>query len=677
MLAFPAVLLATARERPPILALATRETVALYDAEGKETARLAIAARRLAWSADGRTLAILDRDGRLTTYVPGGTPQTVSDDAADPIWATDGRLLFVRGARDVVAWTPGKKPRVLVPGAHSPAPSPSGDRLLYATDGREGGVWSAAPDGSGGTRLLKGDRVGGISWSYDGRLVAAVIEGRLRTVRPNGLESKDLGPVGGSTARWSDGTSDLLARRGKSWSVYDAAKAQWTDVDLDAVPEPRWSGVRTLLGVRRGEAVEVTLGEKPKSVSDLRSVVDAARTVGVYRGKGFADPFRDAPTPTPGSAAWRGKVVAFNPETGRIDLAVDSEIDARRGETVFPNPLARSATIPAGPLTRRLSVPPDTETWLVVKGRTVLDAYLPDEAKPMPEVASAPSLSRPLRTLRAARTVEYDGITRERVVVPLVYPMPGRHRFTDTFLDARGGGKRRHHGNDLMAPKMTPLLAVFDGVVSFKTATAGNAGNSLTLRGDDGYVASYLHVNNDTPGTDDGKGSARYAFPADLKSGDRVRAGEVVAWCGDSGNAEDAGSHLHFEIHDEEGRAILDPFFSLQEARVLDAPLYADPDTSLRGTAEEVRWDGVVTSVDPGKSVVGIELTGTGQADAAPARNPKPRRVYLVLALETTIRVREEDRTVPLTDLRPGARLSVVGKVEGSKMTVRIASASI
>ena len=611
---------------PPVLAIATREAVVLFDAAGKETERLPIAARRLEWSKDGRTLAILARDGRLSTYVPGETPQTVAEDAGDPTWTFDGRLLFVQGACDVAMWSPGGGSRVVVPKAHSPTPNPSGDRLFYATDGREGGVWSAAPDGSGATRLLKGDRVGGVSSSYDGRLVAAVVEGHLRTVRANGLEPRDLGPVGGGTARWSEGTADLLARRGRSWSVYDALKAQWTDVELDAVPEPRWSGVRTLLGVRRGEAVEITLGGRPKPVGDLRGIVDAARYVGVYRGAGFGDPFRDAPMPGAGSAAWRGKVVAFDPATGRIDLAVESEIDARRGETVFPNALARSAIVPQGPLARRLSVPPDTEAWIVVKDRTVLDAYLPDESRPMPMPEIAPALT-PLaatRALRSARAVEYDGVTRERVVVPMVYPMPGRRKFEDTFLADRGGGTRRHHGNDLMAPKMTPLLAVFDGVVSFTRTTKGNAGNSLTLQGDDGFVASYLHINNDTPGTDDGKGSARYAFPADLQPGDRVRAGQVVAWCGDSGNAEDAGSHLHFELYDEDGRAILDPFFSLNAARILDVPLYPDPNPDLRAERDEVRWDGVVTSVDTAKNVVGLELTGIGAAGASPRAQPRP-----------------------------------------------------
>ena len=392
------------------------------------------------------------------------------EDAADPTWTPDGRLLFIQGARDIAAWVPGGTPRRIVPTAHSPAPNPSGDRLLFAKDGREGGVWSAQPDGSGARRLLKGERVGGISWSYDGQWIAAVVDGRLRTIRSGGVETRDLGPIGGSTALWSGGTPDLLARRGKSWSVYDAVGERWTDVDLDAMPEPRWIGVRRLLGVRRGSAVELTVGGKAETVSEMRPASDAARYVGLYRGKGFADRYAGAPAPTSGATAWRGKVVAFDPVAGKIDLSVEAEMDARKGETFFALPKARTAKVPVGPLTRRLSVPPNTDAWLVVQGGRVTDVFLPDYPAPAtpdlstapPETAVAP-FPPPARTLRAARAVEYDGVTRERVVVPMTLPHAGasethrhvprragrrqaaapRKRSDGTEDDAAAGGVRR------------------------------------------------------------------------------------------------------------------------------------------------------------------------------------------------------------------------------------------
>jgi hypothetical protein len=47
--------------------------------------------------------------------------------------------------------------------------------------------------------------------------------------------------------------------------------------------------------------------------------------------------------------------------------------------------------------------------------------------------------------------------------------------------------------------------------------------------------------------------------------GQRVKAGEPVGYVGDSGNAENAGSHLHFELHTPDGTAV-DAYSSLVAA---------------------------------------------------------------------------------------------------------------
>ena len=665
---------ALAFEPPPYLALATKDAVVLLDEAGTEARRLSIVARRLEWAPDGRTLAILAGDGRLLTVRPGAEPEIVAEEAGEPVWTPDGRLLHTRGAKGVFAGA-----TLLVPTAHSPAPGPDGDRLAFATDGAQGGIWTAGKDGEGARRLLMGERVGGVSWSYDGRWIGAVVDGHLRIVRSNGAAARDAGPVGGTTALWSGGAAELLARRGKSWSVYDPIASRWTEVEFDAVPEPRWIGPKRLLGVRGGSALEVALDGTAIPVGTIRPVLDVARVVGLYRGVGFPDRFRNAPRPSAGSSAWKGRIVSTDPIVGRVEFAVESEIDARGRETVLARSETRRATAPPGALTRRLAVLSETEAWLIVRGTGIVDAFLPD----FPTRREAPEeiapTARPARATRPPRAVEYDGVTRERVVVPMVYPMPGKHRFVDTFLAARDGGARRHHGNDLMAPKMTPLLAVFDGVVSFGRTDAPGTHNMLALRGDDGYVASYLHINNDTPGTDDGRGSRRFAFPADLQSGDRVRAGQIVAWCGDSGNAEDTGPHLHFELYDEDGRAGLDPYFSLKAARIMDRPSYSDPDPGFRASSGEVRWDGVVSSMDAVKGVVAVELTAVGGPGGAPRRNLMPRIVYLVVPEGQRLGYRGEgDLSYPLASVRPGHRISAVGTTpKGAKMTVRRASIAL
>jgi hypothetical protein len=141
-------------------------------------------------------------------------------------------------------------------------------------------------------------------------------------------------------------------------------------------------------------------------------------------------------------------------------------------------------------------------------------------------------------------------ISSARIVVPMVFPVLGGASYSDTFLACRGTGcSRKHLGQDLMGPKLRPLVAVFDGIVTqVKAETDGTSGNYLCLRSDDGWTANYLHINNDTPGTDDAHGTASWAFFPGIRAGARVYAGQMLAWLGDSGNAETTGPHCHFEL---------------------------------------------------------------------------------------------------------------------------------
>jgi hypothetical protein len=79
----------------------------------------------------------------------------------------------------------------------------------------------------------------------------------------------------------------------------------------------------------------------------------------------------------------------------------------------------------------------------------------------------------------------------------------------------------------------------------------------------DGWQSYYIHLNNDLYGTDDGRG---VGVRTDLTAGTPVSRGEVIGWVGDSGNAEETVSHLHFELHNPEGDAV-DPRPSLLAAQ--------------------------------------------------------------------------------------------------------------
>jgi len=216
-------------------------------------------------------------------------------------------------------------------------------------------------------------------------------------------------------------------------------------------------------------------------------------------------------------------------------------------------------------------------------------------------------VARTLVFVLLASTMVVSGTTPIQAsedIYEMYFPVQGGLDWTDTFGAPRGGG-RTHTGNDLMSPKMTPVLAVASGTVGWIDDEQGGDCCAMALEHDDGWASWYIHLNNDTFGTDDGLG---FGFAPGIVQGARVQAGQLIGWVGDSGNAENSGSHVHFELHTPDGVAI-NPYPSLQAATVLDAPLpiqYNGAFWDDEGSVHEANIDalaelGVTTGCDEGQ----------------------------------------------------------------------------
>lgn len=141
-------------------------------------------------------------------------------------------------------------------------------------------------------------------------------------------------------------------------------------------------------------------------------------------------------------------------------------------------------------------------------------------------------------------------------VIDITFPTVQGVTFGDDYHDGRSGG-RVHKATDLLGEKLMELYATVGGTITALPETQPGHGWTLTLSGDDGRQYSYLHINNDTPGTDDGRGGTEWAYAPGLVEGSRVERGQWIAYMGDSGNAEGTSPHLHFEIVDP---AVSDPY---------------------------------------------------------------------------------------------------------------------
>ena len=115
-----------------------------------------------------------------------------------------------------------------------------------------------------------------------------------------------------------------------------------------------------------------------------------------------------------------------------------------------------------------------------------------------------------------------------------VFPVYGPTSYSDTFGAARGDiASGWHHGDDIFGQLGEPLLAVADGTV-FSVGWNDIGGYRLWLRDQAGNEFYYAHLS---------------AYSPFAVNGNQVKAGTVLGFMGNTGDASTTPYHLHFEIH--------------------------------------------------------------------------------------------------------------------------------
>ncbi len=214
----------------------------------------------------------------------------------------------------------------------------------------------------------------------------------------------------------------------------------------------------------------------------------------------------------------------------------------------------------------------------------------------------------------------------EKVDYPLVFPVeaPAGTGGRTHFWDPRASGI--HHAQDIMADKMTPVYAVADGTVRYVNWSSNpNDLNpdrccSLSITHDDGWRSVYIHLNNDTEGTDDGEG---WGIAPGILPGTHVERGQLIGWVGDSGNAENTLPHLHFELIDYYGTYV-DGYRSLVRAHAArgyscDGVKATHVPTNGGHTIRGTSYDDVIVGTDDADRLLGRGgddlICGNGGAD--------------------------------------------------------------
>lgn len=208
----------------------------------------------------------------------------------------------------------------------------------------------------------------------------------------------------------------------------------------------------------------------------------------------------------------------------------------------------------------------------------------------------------------------------QHVVVPLIFPVLAKCRFSNDYTADRGGFL--HAAIDIKAPKMSPVVAPFSGVVGIKS-------ESFWIYGDNGWAMLGTHLNNDDLGTHNRSGGKDVMFAPNLVGGQHVYAGQFIGYVGMSGNA--TGPHLHFELY-APGRApipmrIRNPFWSLKYAQIIAKPRIRVAEA--RPSKREILVEGCIRRVEPAQNRLTLLLFAKRQPNGAASEVMGPHYVKL------------------------------------------------
>jgi murein DD-endopeptidase MepM/ murein hydrolase activator NlpD len=237
-----------------------------------------------------------------------------------------------------------------------------------------------------------------------------------------------------------------------------------------------------------------------------------------------------------------------------------------------------------------------------------------------------PDMARPGTTGPSPLVQIAPKVTGQLTAAGYVFPVYGTSGFGDTF-----GAPRAttiwHHGQDIFAALGAPVLAVTDGTL-YSVGWNRVGGNRLWLRDRAGNEFYYAHL---------------AAFSPLAVDGGRVRAGDVVGFVGNTGDAETTPYHLHFEIHPSSllflgYDGVVNPYPYLrawQHAVDVDFPSAAVWAPTLRATGRAPAAGAVLlqstdisvaNGLDPGSLAQAIAPAAGGRSVARELQKALPRR---------------------------------------------------
>ena len=168
-----------------------------------------------------------------------------------------------------------------------------------------------------------------------------------------------------------------------------------------------------------------------------------------------------------------------------------------------------------------------------------------DKVKVMNDDALSAEIASQLNNIDARITYQFTSYNNiEKLInnqeaklssIPAIQPVSNKqlNRIASGFgmrIDPVYGTPKMHKGLDFTAPQGTPIYATGDGIVSLAGYGEGGYGNHVEINHGYGYKTLYGHM-----------------VRIKVRSGQKVKRGEVIGWVGSTGKS--TGPHCHYEVY--------------------------------------------------------------------------------------------------------------------------------
>lgn len=164
----------------------------------------------------------------------------------------------------------------------------------------------------------------------------------------------------------------------------------------------------------------------------------------------------------------------------------------------------------------------------------IINNFLPDEK------AWEPTAKKALLPVRYAGLLAREPESKIQIPIRSLR----KKQIADTWGAPRSG-ERQHQGQDLFAPRGTPIYSATDGFV-YRIGENSLGGKTVSIIGAGGRVYYYAHLDD---------------YAQNLNVGDVVTTESVLGYVGTTGNAKGTPPHLHFGVYTTGGAINPMPLF--------------------------------------------------------------------------------------------------------------------